>query len=245
MSLSNADGSIALTRSFTLPASGATTVKLADLNELPSIGTWSVCVRGDHVLVMNELTTYDRAGSAYDTTYDAPSTGVLDLPFGVVLPRLAHDGAAHTVFTVQNTGATASQTKVRLRDLTGVLVYTDTLVLRAGAWKRYDQSLMPEISPGFAGSGEVASDGPLAAIVDEFVLLPTPTPTPTETPTETPTPSSTPTETPTETPTSTPTGTPTEAPTATPTASRTPTETPTPTATPTVRYLIYLPIVLK
>ena len=89
-------------------------------------------------------------------------------PYGVVLPRLVNDETAYTVFTVQNTGNIAGAATVRLYNLTGSLVYEDTVTLAPLGWKAYDQSQIPELSAGFEGSGEVASAEPLIGIVDEL-----------------------------------------------------------------------------
>ena len=74
-----------------------------------------------------------------------------------------------------------------------------------------------------------------SCVIDDEIILPTPTPSPTPTntptpsPTSSPTPSPTPSPSPTETPTPTPSPSPTNTPTPSPTTSPTPTPTPSPT----------------
>ena len=149
-----------------MPAEGAKNIRLANLAGLPD-GTWAACAVSDQQLVIGELTTLDSAGAANETTYGAPPAD-LGQPYGIVLPRLVHDETAYTIFTVQNTGDAAGTATVRLHNLTGSLVYQDTVTLAAMGWKTYDQSQIPELSAGFVGSGEVASAVPLIGIVDEF-----------------------------------------------------------------------------
>jgi hypothetical protein len=167
VTLHGSNGSAAWTSpGFTVPAEGSTSIQLAGLASL-SDGAWAACVVSDQQLVLGELTTLDSAGAANETTYGTPPAD-LGQPYGIVLPRLVNDESADSVFTVQNTGDATGTATVRLRNLTGSLVYEDSVALAPSGWKAYDLSQIPELDAGFEGSGEVASAVPLIGIADEF-----------------------------------------------------------------------------
>jgi hypothetical protein len=157
-----ADGTLDHSSTFTLPASGAITFDLGDEGNLSSGNTWAVALSGNQPLVIGEQTDYDT--TSYSTgVYGTDADTVLDLP------RLARTDTAHTVFSVQNLGVSATMMSVDYYDLTGALVLNQSATLSPGGWVRYDQSQMTELGESFEGSAIVASDQPLKAWVDEYI----------------------------------------------------------------------------
>ncbi len=155
-----ADGTLEHSSTFTLPASGAITFDLGDEGNLPSGNTWAVVLSGDQSLVIGEQTDYDT------TSYSAGVYGT-DADTVLGLSRLAYTDAAHTVFSVQNLGASATTMSVDYYDLTGALVFNQSAPLSPGGWVRYDQRQMTQLGDDFEGSAVVSSDQPLMAWVDE------------------------------------------------------------------------------
>jgi hypothetical protein len=155
-------------QTFLLAANGSRYLGLNEAKKLPN-GTYSVCAAGDQPLALEELTRADApsAPSASSATHGMTKVSSSDT---FAATHLTRSSASHTAFSVQNTGSATATVDLEYYDLSGMLVYTDSVRLAPKGWERFDQASERKLAGGYAGSLVLRSDQPIVSLVDQYGL---------------------------------------------------------------------------
>jgi hypothetical protein len=160
---------VAASQGFSLTANGSRYLRLVDLETLPD-GIWAVCAGGNRPLALEEVTQADTPSRlpASSATRGANQLGSSNM---LALTHLVRSDASYTAFSVQNPGSAAANVDLKYYDISGTLVYTDSMNLPPRGWARFNQSTQPELGNSFVGSQVVSSDQPVISLVDAYVPL--------------------------------------------------------------------------
>jgi uncharacterized repeat protein (TIGR01451 family) len=149
---------------ISLQAGGSQFIDLASVSILPAGTVWAIIAESSPGYIT--LSEYTPTGAQTTSDYEGSVSG---WDQELYLPRLAGASDEFTVASLQNVSNLAASTVISYYDLSGTLVYSQSLNMNPGEVRRDNHSQMAGLGTGFAGSAVVATNQYLVGWVDVYV----------------------------------------------------------------------------
>lgn len=164
------------TSAFSIPVSNTLMLDIANTNDVLSNSVQSTLISSGNDLYFSEETLFDDFSFNSTATYRGGSS--LDYYiYQKILPYVIKEPNHYTVVSFINMASNNTSFAISFWDTHGVIIFNEVDTIPAGPGSgpvRYNLSQMPALGSNFEGSIVIASDGPIDAIADEYLISPSP-----------------------------------------------------------------------